>query len=322
MSEKWMTPALYEGTAACDETALCQALGTRKESVLRRHHEEFIADEDLGWIAARGLNAIRIPVGHWIFGDVAPYVGSIGRLDWAMQAAQRLGLQVVIDLHAAPGSQNGWDHSGMVGAIGWDKDPAHIERTVAVIGRLAQRYAGKQNLAAIELMNEPNWNIPRPVLEDYYSRARQAVRDAGCNCPVIISDAFRPYTWRKVMADKSTWLDIHLYQCFDEADKLLDMPGHIEKAEREWSRMISDIQRARPAVIGEWSLGLDPRALAGMSKDEAVRQTRAYGEAQISTFNKAAGWFFWSYKLQGGGGWNFRHCVETGLLPETFGILS
>jgi glucan 1,3-beta-glucosidase len=52
--------------------------------------------------------------------------------------ARALDLRVWLDLHAAPGSQNGFDNSGRLGALEWDQDPAHVARTVRVLGKLAK----------------------------------------------------------------------------------------------------------------------------------------------------------------------------------------
>jgi glucan 1,3-beta-glucosidase len=37
----------------------------------------------------------------------------------ALNWARKYGLRVNLDLHTAPGSQNGWNHSGRLGSIGW-----------------------------------------------------------------------------------------------------------------------------------------------------------------------------------------------------------
>lgn len=52
--------------------------------------------------------------------------------------ARSLGLEVWLDLHAAPGSQNGFDNSGHLGALRWDTNVTNVERTVRVASRLAQ----------------------------------------------------------------------------------------------------------------------------------------------------------------------------------------
>jgi glucan 1,3-beta-glucosidase len=56
----------------------------------------------------------------------------------ALTRARSLDLEVWLDLHAAPGSQNGFDNSGHLGALRWDKNVTNVERTVRVASRIAQ----------------------------------------------------------------------------------------------------------------------------------------------------------------------------------------
>jgi glucan 1,3-beta-glucosidase len=46
---------------------------------------------------------------------------------------------------------------------------------------------------------------------------------------------------------------------------------------------------------------------------------RAFGAAQLLSYESTRGWFFWTYKTESGGGWSFRDCVKRGWMPETFG---
>jgi glucan 1,3-beta-glucosidase len=45
---------------------------------------------------------------------------------------------------------------------------------------------------------------------------------------------------------------------------------------------------------------------------------RAYAAAQLITFEKYLGWFFWSYKTETAPAWCFRECVNRGWLPDQF----
>ncbi|HET8704713.1 MAG TPA: glucan 1,3-beta-glucosidase, partial [Pseudomonadales bacterium] len=67
--EKWMTPSLFDGLNATDETSWCAELGERASEKLKQHWNNFITKEDFAWLAKIGINAVRIPFGHWIFGE-------------------------------------------------------------------------------------------------------------------------------------------------------------------------------------------------------------------------------------------------------------
>ena len=45
---------------------------------------------------------------------------------------------------------------------------------------------------------------------------------------------------------------------------------------------------------------------------------RGYAAAQLLTFEKYLGWFFWSYKTETMPGWSFKDCIANGWLPDNF----
>lgn len=320
--ERWITPSLFDGLQAQDETSFCLETGSAKKEKLRSHRESFITEDDFKWLAKKRLNAVRIPVPHWIFGDQEPYVGAIDTLDSAFGLAGKYNLKVIIDIHTAPGSQNGQDHSGKTGKIEWHRDDRNIEKSLDFVLKLSERYNDRANLWGIELLNEPHGRIPKRILKDYYLNAYKIVREiCGEQVRVIISDGFNPYIWHSFMAGlsfKNTITDTHLYQCFNRKDKKLDLVGHLHKAKKEWSQQIAKIREQKPVIVGEWSLGLDPATFAGVDENDKKAALKKYANAQLLAFQEADGWFFWNYKTEDMPGWNFRLCVETGLLPEKF----
>ncbi|KNA10970.1 hypothetical protein SOVF_139380 [Spinacia oleracea] len=54
---------------------------------------------------------------------------------------RKYGIQVITDLHAAPGSQNGNEHSATRdGSLDWGKTDETVQQSVDVIDFLASRY--------------------------------------------------------------------------------------------------------------------------------------------------------------------------------------
>jgi glucan 1,3-beta-glucosidase len=344
--EKWMTPSLFEGLAASDETSWCVELGTGAPGRLHAHWDRFITREDLAWLVSVGVNALRIPLGHWIFGppypyhaaygaDPHPYVkGGIEVLDRALDWADELGLKVLLDLHAAPGCQNGFDNGGIKDVCEWHTREEYLAHSVEVLGRLAERYGNRACLYGIEVLNEPRWDVPTALLKSYYLRAYAAIR---AQCPpeavaVVFHDGFRSYReysgFMQGPQFGNVFFDVHRYQCFERADLDLDMNGHLRKAAVLWSEEAGEIQRGLglPAIAGEWSLGLDLKAvslwaagpfnhaLEGMDAVEQEIAYRSYALAQLLAFERYLGWFFWSYRTETTPAWCFRECVERGWL--------
>ena len=348
--EKWMTPSLFAGLAATDETSWCTELGADAPKRLRTHWDSWITQADFQWLADRGLDAVRIPFGHWILGAPYPWHprygalahpfvdGGIEVLDRALDWAEAAGLGVILDLHAAPGCQNGFDNGGMKDVCDWHTRAEYVDFSVELLGRLAERYRGARALRAIEVLNEPRWDVPTPLLEDFYRRAYGAVRGhcAAGGVAVVFHDGFRSHReFVPLFRDtgfRNVLFDVHRYQCFDRADLELDIQGHLHKGGVLWKDEALRIQRdlGIPAIAGEWSLGLDLKVVSlwapgpyhhALERLDAFQEQvahRAYAAAQLLAFEHYAGWFFWSYRTETTPAWCFRECVERGWLPPRY----
>ena len=148
--EKWITPSLFEGLKATDETTWCAELGEAEATRrLHQHWNTFITREDFAWLKQAGVNAVRLPVGHWLFGKGYPYhrsygesrypfvEGGLAMVDQVFTWAEEFDLRVVLDLHTAPGCQNGFDNGGILGVCEWHTKEEYIEHTLHVLERLA-----------------------------------------------------------------------------------------------------------------------------------------------------------------------------------------
>ncbi|KAK6922982.1 Glycoside hydrolase, family 5 [Dillenia turbinata] len=125
------------------EYQITNGYGPDKASrIMHDHWNSYITEQDFNFMSTNGLDAVRIPVGWWIAQDPTPprpFVGgSLNALDNAFTWAQKYGMKVIIDLHAAQGSQNGNDHGGTRdGYQEWGD--SYIQDTVRVIDFLARR---------------------------------------------------------------------------------------------------------------------------------------------------------------------------------------
>lgn len=109
MLEPWITPSIFEGNSAVDEYTFTQQLGAdAARSVLQKHWNSWITQDDFNQIAKAGLNFVRIPIGYWSViprqGD--PYVqGAYEKLGQALDWANSAGLKVMIDLHGGKSAE-------------------------------------------------------------------------------------------------------------------------------------------------------------------------------------------------------------------------
>jgi glucan 1,3-beta-glucosidase len=348
--EKWMTPSLFEGLAATDETTWCAELGDAATPKLQQHWDTFITREDFVWLHERGINALRIPLGHWIFGPGYPYhrsygdnrqpfvAGGIDVLDRAFAWATELDMRIVLDLHAAPGCQNGFDNGGIKDVCEWHTQADYREHSLNVLERLAERYHPQACLQAIEVLNEPRWDVPTDYLKSYNLDAYQRIRKhcSAADVSVVFHDGFRDYHeylgFMPAPEFANVVFDIHRYQCFERGDIDSDIYTHMHKASGQWKAEADGIitQMGMPAYCAEWSLGLDLKvvslwaegpfnhALDHMDSFQQNTAYRGYAAAQLLTFEKYLGWFFWSYKTETTPAWCFRECVQRGWLPDNF----
>ena len=111
----------------------------------------------------------------------------------ALQWAQKHSIYVILDLHGAPGSQNGYDNSGQrTSNPVWGVNPANVTRTLNVLSVIASEVGGMVDI--IELLNEAagftggSWPTTiRSFWQDGYAVVRNAT---GTNVKVMIGDAF------------------------------------------------------------------------------------------------------------------------------------
>lgn len=312
--EKWITPSLFAGHDAEDEYSLCLSLGKQKIEFLARHRASFITANDFKWLAQQGIEAVRLPLGWWVFG-AGPYVPAVEYVDLAFEWSRQAGLAVILDLHGAPGSQNGNDHSGRSGPTRWQVQAGHITKSLEVIRRLAERYKNHPNLYGIELLNEPGWSVPAAALKNYYRQGYWQVRQVvGERVKVIFSDGYRHYSWAglyRTPAYSNTAQDVHLYQVFSEQDRHLSFNSHLNKA-TGWQKMIRQLQTYNDVLVGEWSLALPSEVY---DQRQINHQMQAYARAQLAAFAQArAGWFFWTYKTESAPAWSLRDSIISGWL--------
>jgi glucan 1,3-beta-glucosidase len=148
----------------------------------------FITRDDFEDMKSTGLNAIRIPIGYWAVDVLSdePYVtGQYPYLIQAVQWSSEFGFQVMIDLHGAPGSQNGQDNSGLIGPVLFPSNSSNSDRSLDVLRNLTEEfsqdvYGGA--VTAIELLNEPRLdddNFPMSQLKGFYDDGVEVVSGAS-----------------------------------------------------------------------------------------------------------------------------------------------
>ena len=308
--ERWITPSLFADTVANDEWSLGQELGEPTMSARLRHHRDtFITKEDISWISAYGFTVVRLPIGYWALKDTDGFYNVTEYIDRLFGWAKEYDLQVILDLHGAPGSQNGWDHSGKAGLLSWHTKKMYISETLAVLEGLAQQYGQNPALYGIEVLNEPRWDVPIDTLLGFYSQAYATLRElCRSEVKIIVSDSFRPKEMvfgLQAIGLADIVIDTHLYQVFSDADTLLSFEGHRQKV-NSWRAEVRKVARYFPVMVGEWSAALDQSTFVDRSQNEISNMINEYFANQQEIFNtEALIWCYWTYKTEYNSPWSY-----------------
>lgn len=307
------------------------------------------------------LNHVRIPIGYWAFlsRPEDPYVqGQEEYLDKAIEWSRKAGLKVWIDLHGAPGSQNGFDNSGQRDVYYWQTGD-NVQQTLQVIQYISQKYGSPEYndvVTSIEILNEPlGPAYDMNQIKQFYLQAYDIIRNCSLARGVVFHDAFQPLQyWNqdnffRLPDQYFAILDHHQYQVFS--------PPEVARSIEEHVGVACDIGRRTQGewhwrVTGEWSAALTDctKWLNGVGRgarydgtfvskegegsyyvgdcknrwdfqtwsDEEKANTRKFVEAQLEAYDQGTGWIFWTYKTENAVEWDFRRLIDYGLFPFPF----
>ncbi|CAK9438594.1 uncharacterized protein LODBEIA_P28180 [Lodderomyces beijingensis] len=291
--EPYITPSLFNQTLNYNETwedlpvdeyHFCEKLGEQEaRKRLDEHWSTFYNETDFQQIKDHGLNMVRIPIGYWSFEKLKddPYVaGAQEYLDKALEWCSNWGLKVMIDLHGAPNTQNGFDNSGLrnIGYPGWQNKTQYVSHTVDVLAQIYAKY-GQRNYSdvviGIEILNEPYGpGLDMNKVEKFYLDAYNDARDIQeVNNTIFFHDAFQNIQYWDDFFDKgkikytntssnrtvtesadfyNLIVDHHHYEVF--APSVADnLSQHLQNI-KNYADAISN--ETHYAIVGEWSAAL------------------------------------------------------------------
>jgi glucan 1,3-beta-glucosidase len=271
--EPFITPSLFDypsDQGIIDEWSLCQKLGGKAAGVLEEHYASFVTEETIKEIADAGLDHLRIPFSYWAVEiyDGDPYVF---RTSWryllrGIEWARKYGLRVKLDVHGLPGSQNGWNHSGRLGAIGWlngTDGKLNADRSLDMHDKLSKFFAQdryKNIISHYGLANEPRMvELKSSDVIQWTETAYKKVRDNGVDALVVFGDGFMGLeNWQGLMTGYDDMvLDVHQYVIFNEQQIAFTHQEKVEYACKGWTEQAElSMDRTRgygPTMFAEWS---------------------------------------------------------------------
>eukprot|EP00850_Spirogloea_muscicola_P006073 SM000028S10167 [mRNA] locus=s28:769389:773247:- [translate_table: standard] len=314
----WHAVSIVDG-----EYQLVASSGENATSVMTQHHSSFITEADFQYLKSRNINAVRVPVGYWMASNESPFVaGTEAYLDQAFAWAELYDVRIMISFHAAPGSQNGYEHSAARdGKTDWAYFPENVAQSLDAIDWLSSRYAQLPMFLGIGLLNEPLGDyIPMSILQDYYTKAYDIVRSYS-PCAYV---SFSPLTdspdsaFDDFMTVRQGYnnviFDAHVYHVFDGTFTNKSAAYNIDYTRTTSVDYLKGLEKGGHLVmVGEWSLAMYGDAQA------TSQDTADFGTAQLETYGgTSAGWFFWSLKVNrwGYNEWNFQKSDSYGWLQQ------
>ncbi|KAF2967930.1 hypothetical protein GQX73_g5598 [Xylaria multiplex] len=379
--EPFITPSLFNYDSRLgivDEWTLCKHLGVKTTATtLEKHYATFVTEQTFKEIRDAGLDHVRIPYSYWAVQtyDDDPY---LFRISWryllrGIEWARKYGLRVNLDLHGLPGSQNGWNHSGRLGPIGWlngTNGDLNAQRSLDVHDRLSKFFAQDRYRNIITfygLANEPQMvSLSASAVVSWTEEAYKLVRGNGLTfAKVVFGDGFMGLTnWQGLLTGYSDLiLDVHQYVIFNNDLIKFTHQKKINFACNDWTKQAEESLNTAtgygPTMFAEWSqadtdcakyltnVGWGNRWTgtydSGNSSSEALtpmcpttdsscscgdanapasdysdtykKFLLMFAEAQMTSFEKGYGWWYWTWDTEDSPQWSYRQGLAAGILP-------
>lgn len=378
--EPFITPSLFNYDAkmgVIDEWTLCKHLGSDAPKTLEKHYASFVTEKTFKDIRAAGLDHVRIPFSYWAVqvSDGDPYVF---RTSWryllrGIEWARKYGIRVNLDVHGLPGSQNGWNHSGRWGTIGWlngTDGQLNGKRSMDMHDKLSKFFAQdryKNIISHYGLVNEPRMTfLQTNEVISWTENAYKLVRKNGIKALVIFGDGFMGLdNWQGLMQGYDDLvLDVHQYVIFNQGQIVYTHQEKVEYACDGWTKQAElSMDRGRgygPTLFAEWSQAdtdcatnlngvgygnrwegtyktgdkgssvLTPMCPTkdnrcscsysnsdpGKFSSEYKKFLRMFAEAQMHSFEKGLGWWYWTWKTETAALWSYEAGLKAGILPD------
>lgn len=145
--------------------------------------------------------------------DYGRYIdGELDSLEKHLVWAKKYGIQIVVDLHAAPGARD--EHKDLYMC----HDAKYADAFIATWRKIATRFRGRPEIYGFDLINEPQQVTPALPGCDYWSiqsRAAEAIRAIDPETPVIIEsncyDGPGTFSYLRPLALTNIIYQVHMY---------------------------------------------------------------------------------------------------------------
>lgn len=290
--ESWMCP-----TDAMDQKTTIQTFTERfgkesAEELIKIYENAWWQEQDFDHARDLKFNVLRLPFSYLNLLDEEGKLrkDTLAVYDWFVKECEKRDIYVILDLHGAPGSQNGRDHSGDTSGSILYSDKKSQDLTVSLWEQLAEHYKGNETIAGYDLLNEPEGNEEErknwgPLHFPFYDRLYHAIRAIDPDHLIIFEAIWEPtdmidpgiYGWENVM---------YQYHCYG-----WNGIDDVEEQKRFTNSKVDMMNKTNfnvPVLIGEFSLFTQPES---------------WNYALDVYANNGWSWTTWTYKTVECGNW-------------------
>ncbi|KAI0739456.1 glycoside hydrolase [Daedaleopsis nitida] len=311
----WMTMENFiSGYPGCEyqiREALAEVIGQEKsQRFFNKFLEHFFAEPDAEFFKSLGLNCIRIAISYRHFeDDLNPRVlkpEGFAHLDRVVSACAKHGVYTILDMHTAPGGQNGGWHSdaGTHIANFWiHKD--FQDRLVWLWTEIAKHYKDEKWIAGYNPMNEPA-DPEHSGLVRFYDRVHAAIRSVDTNHMLFLDGNTYATDFSGFPDDAGTrWPNsafaIHDYSLFG----FPNAPEPYARTEEQRRRMARSYEKKREWIDqrglcvwnGEWGPVYARKEYEGEAMEKINERRYNVLNDQLELYAKdGLSWSIWLYK--------------------------
>ena len=280
-------------------------LKDKQEELMDYYYKSFFNDSDFRYIKNDlGMNCIRLPFYYLniLNEDLTPKSDedAFSYIDWFLTKCKQYELYCVLDLHGAPGSQNGFEHSGTLNkeANLWN-DENNRKGFLEVWNKVSKYYTNVRPdlgkwIATYDIINEPTYEANGKTTKecwDLYDLAYDTIRANNDNHVITMEGCWdfaalpdpKDYGWENVQ------YEYHWYNWW--SDKL---PYDLFYSYQDMSNIGRDYDV--PVYIGEFTY---------------FENKEAWAEGLELFKDRNYSWTIWNYKTTSIGWWESSWGVFT-----------
>ncbi|KAI0781604.1 glycoside hydrolase [Irpex lacteus] len=311
----WMTMENFiTGYPGCEfqiREALAEVIGKAKsEFFFDKFLEYFFVKDDAVFFKSLGLNCIRIAINYRHFeDDMNPRVlkeDGFRHLDRVVRLCAEQGVYTILDMHTAPGGQNGGWHSDHGCHIaGFWKHRDFQDRLVWLWTEIAKHYKDEKWIAGYNPMNEPT-DPDHVRLVEYYDRVHAAIRSVDPHHILFWDGNTYSTDFSRFPDDAGTrWPNsafaIHDYSLYGFPKS----PEPYARTDEQRRRMARSYQKKREWMDqrglcvwnGEWGPVYARKQYDGEASDEINERRYNVLKDQLELYDKdRLSWSIWLYK--------------------------